>query len=228
MFIDANDAVLHELKRIADAVSKPAPNPWFDWLKTLATFILGLATAFLSQRLQGWLADDREQKKMRRVVYLEISRNFIYLDSMVAKNWNDDGTPILKKSRWDILNPFLTFDGERLMNEDKKLFYELKEGEVLKQIYYWFHYLDIPKSDGTNRFGLSEMRGPLSFFSDRFRAYPAVRRYLKKLLPSVDFEFIERRTKVYKHLFSMEEMVDSGQFMAGDIINLTAGDDSPA
>ena len=158
MFIDPNDAVLHELKRIADGVSKPAPNAWLDSLKTLATFILGLATAFLSQRLQAWLADDREQTKIRRVVYLELSRNFIELDFMVAKNWNEDGTPVLNGVRWNILNQFLNFDGERLMNEDKKLFYELKEGEVLKQIYYWFHHLDVPKADGTNKFGLSEMR----------------------------------------------------------------------
>jgi hypothetical protein len=227
MFIDPNDAVLHELKRIADAVSKPAPSSWLDWLKTLATFILGLATAFLSQQLQGWLGDDREQTKMRRVVYLELSRNFIDLDFMVAKNWNDDGTPILNGVRWKILNPFLTFDGERLMNEDKKLFYELKEGEVLKQIYYWFHHLDIPKADGTNKFGLSEMRGPLSFFSDRFRAYQTFRQHLKKLLPAVDFEFIQQRIRLYKHVFSTEELVDSGQLVVVDTNSRAPGDDSP-
>lgn len=227
MFIDSNDVLLNELKRIADAVSRPAPSPWFDWLKTVASFVLGLATAFISQQLQGWLGDNREQTKMRRVVYLELSRNFIELDFMIARNWNNDGTPILNRMRWTILNPFLTFDGERLMNEDKKLFYELKEGEVLKQIYYWFHHLDIPKSDGTDRFGLSEMRGPLSFFSDRFRAYPAFHRHLKKLLPAVDFEFIEKRTKLYKHVFSIEEMVDSGQMEVIDRSSRT-GDDAPA
>ena len=164
---------------------------------------------------------------MRRVVYLELSRNFIDLDFMVAKNWNDDGTPILNGVRWKILNPFLTFDGERLMNEDKKLFYELKEGEVLKQIYYWFHHLDIPKADGTNKFGLSEMRGPLSFFSDRFRAYQTFRQHLKKLLPAVDFEFIQQRIRLYKHVFSTEELVDSGQLVVVDTNSRAPGDDSP-
>lgn len=211
MLLDPNDALIHELKRIADAVSKPATSPWLDWLKTLASFIAGLAIAYFSQQFQSSTSDRREKRKMRRIVYLEISKNFIELNSIVSPYWKKDGTPILKKMRFSVMNQGLfTFDGELYMNGNTAVFYQLEEGEILKWIYYWFHRLDVPKIDGSNKFGLSELRGPLSFFSDRFREYPVIRRQLKKMISHTSFELIENATKRYKHVFSMEEMVDSG------------------
>jgi hypothetical protein len=215
MLFDPNDALIHELKRIADAVSKPAPSPWLDWLKTLASFIAGLAIAYFSQQFQSSTSDRREKRKMRRIVYFEISKNFMDLNSIVSPYWRKDGTPILKKMRYKILNQgFLTFEGELYMKENTAVFYQLEEGEILKWIYYWFHRLDIPKIDGSNKFGLAELRGPLSFFSDRFRDYPVFRRHLKKMISPTSFKFIENTTKCYKHVFSMEELIDSGLMIA--------------
>lgn len=210
MFIDPNDALISQLKRIADAASKGAPSPWLDWLRTVASFVAGLVTVFFGQWIQGRASDGREQKKIRRVVYLELSKNFIELNSIVSPYWAKSGKSILKKMRWGVLNSFITFEGEHLMVGNPAVFYQLEEGEILKWIYHWFHRLDVPKIDGSSKFGLAELRGPLSFFSDCFRKYPAFCRYLKKMVPDASFVLIQNATTQYEHIFSVEELVDSG------------------
>src|SRR5580693_5767702 len=102
MFLDPNDAIVQQLKRIADAASKPTSSPWLDWLKTIASFVAGLVTAYFSQEIQTITGDRREQTKLRRIVYVELFKNFLELHSIVSPYWKEDGTPILKKMRFKL------------------------------------------------------------------------------------------------------------------------------
>jgi hypothetical protein len=65
-------------------------------------------------------------------------------------------------------------------------------------------------------YGISEFRAPVAFFSDCYRKYPAFRRHLRRTLPREDFLFIESATPIHKHMYTMEELVDSGQMRIVD------------
>src|SRR5258708_30199854 len=62
---DPNAELLRQLTRIANALDKTGPSPWADWSKAVASFILGIITAYVGLWLQGRSSDRREQHKMR-------------------------------------------------------------------------------------------------------------------------------------------------------------------
>ena len=150
---------------------------------------------------------------MRRIVYTELARCFLDLDVVVRDNVEPNGDLILKGQRFSTLQNLCNFDGESYMKNNPAIFYQLKEGEILKAMYHWYHRLD-GNLLAPPKFGLTEMKAPLSFFSDCFRNYPLIRRYLKKFVPSMDFRYIEDSTKRYKHRSTVEELVDSGVLKA--------------
>lgn len=84
MLADPNTDLLNQLTRIANALSKPSPSPWIEWAKTLASFVAGIALTYIGIALQGSLGDRREQRKMRRIIYVELTNSFRYLFSMVS------------------------------------------------------------------------------------------------------------------------------------------------
>jgi len=167
---------------------------------------------------------------MRRIVYMELARNFRTVDAVVRPHVKDDGTLILTGNRWRMLKTFATYDGETYMKEHPPTFYQLKEGEVLTTIYYWFHRIDgnpkyadseilavQRKSDDGEAgaadcpiYGLSEMKAPLGWFSDCYRQYPFLKKQLKKFVTAADFKHIDSATALYRHSSTFEELADAG------------------
>lgn len=88
MLDDPNGELLKQLTRIADLLSKPAPSPWIDWIKTLAAFLIGIASGYVGLLLQARVSDKREQHKMRRIVYSEVAESFLLLHGMAAAAGN--------------------------------------------------------------------------------------------------------------------------------------------
>jgi hypothetical protein len=202
MIADPNSELLKQLTRIADAMSKTGISAWLDWIKTLAAFILGIITAYLSLLLQGRASDRREQSKMRRIVYSELAQCFVLLDSMVRN------TPPGRGARYEMRQDLCAFDGESYMKENRVVFYELPEGAVLTWIYYQFHSV---RAGGT--YGLVEMKGPLGFFSEKFKEYPALKSNFRRFAQAGDFRIIQEAVKLYKWSATIEEMVDSGMLV---------------
>ena len=136
--------------------------------------MVGACTAYLSQLWQSRTSANKEQTQMRRIVYTELGKAFLDLDSLVARHMTTTGEPILHKLRIRVLRNTCAYDGEAYMKQSPAIFYQLEEGEILTWIYHWFHTVDAG-SDGGKTYGLAQMRGPLSFFSDCYRKYPAIK-----------------------------------------------------
>jgi hypothetical protein len=202
MFVDPNGELLKQLTRIADAMNERHASAWLDWIKTLASFILGLVTAYLSLLLQSKSTDRKEQSKMRRIVYSELAECFLFLDSTVRY------TPTEIKNRgarYQMFQDICSFDGEAYMKANRVVFYQLPEGEILTWMYHWFH-----KVSAGGTYGLVEIKGPLGFLSEKFQESAELRNNFKKFIPIASFRIIEERIKHYKRSVTIEEMVDSG------------------
>ena len=198
MFADPNGELLNLLTRIADAMNTKGAW-WLDWIKTLASFILGMIATFLGLWLQGRSSDRREQGKMRRVVYSELAQCFVLLDSMVRN------APPRRGVRYEMMKDLCAFDGEAYIKEKPAVFYELPEGIVLTWIYHHFHSVS---AGGT--YGLVEMKGSLGFFSEKFQENPTLRNNFRRFAQAADFRTIEKAVKLYKWSATIEDMIDSG------------------
>ena len=210
MLADPNDVIIQQLTRIANAVSKPAPSPWLDWLKMIASLVAGLGIAYLIQLLQGRTNDSREQRQMRRIVYRELAKGFLNIDFIMREYTGPDGNLILNRQRLRVFQNFCSFNGEAYMKGNTATFYQLGEGEILTSIYYWFHQIDGSSEAGGPVYGLAQMKAPLGFFSDCYRKYPDLKKYLKQFIQADDFRYIDEATRRYKRASTWEELEDAG------------------
>ena len=187
---------------------KKRPSPWLEWTKTITSFVAGLATAYVSQLLQGRLSDRREQSKMRRLVYSELAESFIQLDSMVraVSSAPPPGGP--RARGLSVLQNLFTFDGESYMKENRAIFYELPEGTILTWLYEWFHRLRAGES-----YPLAIFKSPLGFFSETFKANPILRTYFKRFAGADKFRIIEEAVQRYEHKLTLGDLIDSGMLV---------------
>jgi hypothetical protein len=200
---DPNAELLKQLTRVANALDKTGPSPWLEWVKTLASFILGVITAYVSLWLQGRSSDRREQNKMRRVVYSELIQAFLSLDNVIRAKALVTGGPV----RYQLFQDVCAFDGEAYMKANHAIFYGLPEGTDLTWMYNWLH-----KIPAGGVYGLVEMRAPLGFFCERFRANRVVRNNVKRFASRAELRVIEEAAKIYSRSATFEEMVESGLF----------------
>ena len=201
MIGDPNGEMLKQVTRIADAVSRAGYSPWIDWIKTIASFIAGLGTAYLSLLLQGRSSDRREQAKMRRIVYSELAESFIQLDSMTREATEKR----LRGVNFRLMKDLFSFAGESYMKENPGVFYQLPEGPNLTWIYHWFHTLHAGET-----YPLPILRSPLGFFSDSFKTNAALRKYFKQFAGADRFRIIEEAVQHYEWTLSLEDMIDAG------------------
>lgn len=204
MLVDPNSELIKQLTRIAEAASAPHTSPWAEWLKTIGSFIAGLATAYISDLIRTRSSENSEQTKMRRIVYCELASCFLSLNSAVGAETT------LRGVRYKVFKDLCPFDGEAYMKNNPAVFYQLSEGQILTAMYYWFHRVDGGGIENPRTYGLSEMKSPLGFFSDRYREYPIIKKNFKKILPKSDFAIIDHTVKRYKHGATIEELVDAG------------------
>ena len=144
---------------------------------------------------------------------MELARGFIEWESLLQEHVKPTGELILTGMRMRINSNLCTFTGEAYMKEHPTTFYQLEEGVLLTHIYIWFHRLD-PDSEidppGKHGYGLVQLKGPVAFFSDYYRKYPAIRKHLKRFVSASEFKYIDAATKRYRHVYTAEEMQDSG------------------
>jgi hypothetical protein len=203
-FADPNAELLKQLTRIADAMSKSGTPAWFDWVKTLGSFVLGLITAYITLLLQGRSSDKREQDRMRRIIYSELAQSFVLLDSMIR---GSDLVPN-KGKRYQLIQDICAFHGEAYMKENHAIFYGLEEGTDISWMYSWFH-----KIPSGGIYGSVEMKAPLGFLCERFQQNPVIKKNFKRFASAADFNAIEEGVKLYKRSATIEEMIDSGIFV---------------
>lgn len=140
---DPNGDLVRQLTRIADALSKPGPSPWLEWARNLFSFIAGILTAFLSIEAQARLGDSRERRKMRRIVYVELTHSFRWVYEMLVNlDSVSERRPRSPNSKGEIhppsirfANPSLTFDGREYMRQHSSVCYELAERQELSRMY---------------------------------------------------------------------------------------------
>lgn len=142
MVVDPNTDLVNQLTRIADALSKITPSTWTEWAKTLASFVTGVVLTYFGIALQGRMGDMREQRRMRRIIYLELTNSFLYLSGLASCVRPTQKSPSLPNSEGEIrpptfkiLNPLFTFEGEEYMRQHQSVSWELPEMPALKRMY---------------------------------------------------------------------------------------------
>jgi hypothetical protein len=179
---DPNADLLNQLTRIADALSKPSPSPWIEWAKTLASFVAGIALTFIGIALQGKLGDMREQRKMRRIIYVELTHSFLCLfdlasglraETKSARVPNSEGK--IHPPSVQMVNPPFTFEGEDYMREHRSVSYELSEMVALKRMYD-----DLRLMSPGQTVMLGELEGTLMNFGKAFRSDEVIRNNFRK------------------------------------------------
>jgi hypothetical protein len=184
VLVDPNADLIKQLTRIADELSKPSPSPWTEWAKTIASFVAGIALTYFSIALQGWLGDMREQRKMRRIIYVELTRSFFCLFDFASglretkkpvRGPNTAGKIHLPSVR--IVNPPFTFEGEDYMHEHRSVSYELSEMVTLKRMYHDLHRMS-PGETVT----LGELEFPLIGFGMAFKNDAVIRNNFRKFV----------------------------------------------
>lgn len=193
MLDPSNADLLGQLKRIADALSRAAPSPWTEWAKTLASFIAGVALTYIGIFLQDRIGDRREQQKMRRVVYGELSHSIFWLYDIVSqmpapKSASEplSGKALEKGYRdppsLEMVNPSLTFEGEEYMRDHHSVAYELSEMAFLKRTYLELHNF----SPGAI-ISVGDFKSLLIKISKEFKGDPMVRKSFRRFLPKNEF-----------------------------------------
>lgn len=216
---DPNAEILRQLTRIADAASAPHPSAWTEWLKAIASFCAGLLLAYLTELVRHRSGDRDDQRRMRRIVYSELSRCFLELDSWVALAKAQNGVA------FSVFKNLCPFDGETYMKENPAVFYGLSEGQILAWLYYRFHEVDGGGLQNPRTYHLVEMKAPLRFFGECYKRYPTLRKHFKKMVTPEDFAVIEHRVKHYEQdPPTLQEWVDSGLIK---IVEKTQGTAAP-
>lgn len=219
LVIDPNSEILRQLTRIADAATKSSGSPWLEWVKTIASFIAGLYTAYLSDLMRTRSSDRKEQTRLRKIVYYELARCFLDIHALVGTETK------LRRVRFQVMKELCAFDGEAYIKQNPAIFYSLPEAELIKGLYHRFHNVGPGDSKVPKKYGLVEMKAPLGLFSDCFRTSAIFKKNLKKLIDSHEYSVIENAVKQYKFSFTMEEMVDSGLM---EIIDPSKQESSPS
>ena len=203
VFFDGNSEMLAQLKRIADSLGAPHDSPWTEWLKTLTSFIAGICTAYIADWLRNRSTENKEQFRLRRIVYNELVGCFLQVHSMVSQVRSG-------RTRFNVLQSISPFDGEVYMKQNPAVFYGLPEAQTLSVLYCKFRDVCRVERDKPRKFGMVEMKSPLGYFSDCYRSNRIFRKNLKKILTSTDFSALDDAVKHYKWSFTFEEMAESG------------------
>jgi hypothetical protein len=182
VLVDPNADLVKQLTRIADALSKPSPSPWTELAKTLVTFALGIATTYFAIWLQGRLADKRAQRKMRRIVYTELSSSFIQLCELVDDVRATAESPRKPNSAGEIFPPMarilnspFTSAGEEYMNQNHSVSYELPEMTILKRM-----YVELGRLSSDKTVALGDLEMPLVRFGREFKRNSFIRNNFRK------------------------------------------------
>jgi hypothetical protein len=183
MFSDPNVEILKQLTRIADALNKPQPSPWVEWVRNLASLIAGGLLAMFSIKLQTKAHDTVEHKRMRRIIYRELAANTLEVYGIVRAFSNETvvaGPKDVKRGykdppAFEILNPPWTFDGEEYMQQNRSVAYELPEMVFLKRMYVEFHHFEAGRTVPIGQF-----KSVLKKISTGIKTNPVVRQGFKK------------------------------------------------
>jgi hypothetical protein len=200
MFTDPNAEILKQLTRIADALGKPGPSPWVEWVRTLSSFVAGVFLTMLSIRLQAMSHDTSEHKRMRRIIYRELAGATLELFGIV-RGFSGKKTEVkpedIKKGYKDppllrIVNPPWTFEGEDYMRQNKSVAYELPEMVFLKRMYFELHTF----AAGTKH-PIGAFKSVLRKISKEFETNSIVRKGFKRFAGG-DYKSMEEIAKYFK------------------------------
>lgn len=174
---DPSSDLIQQLARIADALSKSSSSPWIIWAQTLASFVAGISATYFGIWLQERFRDGREQRKMRRILYTELTNSFLFLYGSVVKLRAMEESPRKPNSEGKIyppalemINPPITFEGEDYMRQHQSVSFELSEMAALKRMY---HDLSFMRPGATVLLG--EFEGALVKFAEAFKSDVVIR-----------------------------------------------------
>ena len=179
---DPTTDLIQQLTRIADALSKSGPTVWTEWVKTLATFVLGMVATYTGIWLQAQTGDARERKKMRRVVYTELTNSVLWLFDLadglpkagppkVSTNSEGVTTVETQPPGYKVFNSPFTFEGFDFMKQNHNTAYELPEMAVLKRM-----YVELERWTPGYSISRGQIEGQLVRFADAFKSDANVRK----------------------------------------------------
>jgi hypothetical protein len=179
MFADPNSELLKQLARIADALSKTSPSPWIEWARTLASFVVGMAVSYFSIMFQNTTGDRHEQRRMRQIVYRELTESILqlcsFVDNMSGMKPRVSSSGSIRQPSFQIMNPPFTFEGAEYMRQNHDVSYGLPEMIMLKRMYEDYRRFSPGKS-----VSIGEFKAPLVRFGQAFSKHPIIRKNFKR------------------------------------------------
>ena len=128
-----------KLDEIVRALNRPSISPW-----TIAIISAGLAVigGIVGQFIVLLLTDAYKRHKMRRVLYLDIRRMFIFAFAIIASPPHTDHvSPDPNQFARRQFKEHLTFEAEDYMKANKDIFMQLPEYMSVLEIYRVYHML---------------------------------------------------------------------------------------
>jgi len=190
------------------SANNPELLTWTEWLRTLLSFVVGMAVSYLTIMFQNASGDRHEQRKMRRVIYRELAEAIIWTQEVIQsmpppRNPSDSNSEVIDPPSMRVLNSPYTFEGEEYMRQNREVSYSLPEMAQLKRMYVVFRRI----SETGQIVSVGEFKSPLVYFGREFTANRVIRKSFKKFA-RVDFSSLERILNYYAdHRIKPEEIM---------------------
>lgn len=121
-----------QLEQIIKALNRPTIP---TWLIAILSALLGFLVFIPTQLFQHWYADRRARSKMRIIIYSELGSmysNLVHFYGVGTELPEDRDIEWRKKQ---LKEKFLKFEGEKYADENKDVFFALKERSTITSLY---------------------------------------------------------------------------------------------
>lgn len=163
------------IKSAATVITSPNTE-WTEWLKTVASFVVGVAVSYLTILFQNRFSDRHEQQKMRRVIYRELAESILWTNSMAENLPPIRYAKVTEPPGAKVVNSPYTFEGEEYMRQNHEVSYSLPEMVQVKRMYVLFQRMS--KVGQTVYVG--EFKLLLVYFGKEFKKERIIRNSFKK------------------------------------------------
>lgn len=121
-----------QIAEIVTALNSPSIP---TWLIAIMSAFLGFLASVLSQIFQHWYSEHRARSKMRMIIYSELGAMYsplVHFHNSKARFPEQEDIEWRKKQ---LRERFLKFEGEKYAEDNKAVFFQMKERSTITELY---------------------------------------------------------------------------------------------
>lgn len=138
-----------QLNDIIKALNHPGPPYWQPWVLAAFSVFLGIIGGIIGRFLEPWISDFHTKRRLRRVLYADISRMVMVADFVSpppAASGLQAVSQHLHESQIQYLKSGINFDNEAHLKSNPDVYLQLPEKVAADHIYLSLHeLLDDPR-----------------------------------------------------------------------------------